>query len=131
MIESVHGPTTNLTDRLLMSAVFLAALVACAYSAILAAGGEVLPSPVNTMIFTGLALVITGLMIRRARDQIIRHIDQAAARHAEQRVYSSEAVTRDLSRVQRVIASVPAVVGLDQGVMDIGARIARRLSEVD
>lgn len=130
MPESEHSPTATTSDRLLLAALLVCVSVAASYVAIMAGGERVFPSPINALIFTTLGTTILGILISRARDQIIRHIDRAYVRRAEQSVYAAGEITRDLtSRAQRVVASVPVAVGLDPGVVEIGSRIADRLRD--
>jgi hypothetical protein len=123
--ESAHGPTAPWTDRFLLSVLFVSVIVTVAYVAIVSVGGRVFPSPLNSLVFVVLATTIISSVVLRARDQIIRHIDQSHARRAES---AQTEVTRDLTRA-RVVASVPAVVGLDSRVVEMGNRISRRMSE--
>lgn len=131
MPESEHSPTATTSDRLLLAVLLVCVSVAAAYVAIMADGDRVFPSPINALIFTTLGTIVLGVLIMRARDQIIRHIDRSyAARRAEQPAYAGGEITRDLTaRAQRVVASVPVAVGLDPGVVEIGSRIADRLRD--
>lgn len=125
MNESAHGPTVPWLDRLLLAVLLVCVAVTATYVVSAADGKTVLPHPLNSLIFVVLATTVLGILIRRAQAEIIRRIDQLDRRRAEQ---VAGEVTRDLSR-SRVIASVPAVVGLDSGVVEIGSRLARRLNE--
>jgi len=125
MNQSGHGPTDSWTDRLLLLVLFVSVIVAAAYVAIVADGGPVLPQPLNSLVFVVLATTIISAVILRVRDQIIQHIDRSYARRAES---AQTEITRDLTRA-RVVASVPAVVGLDSRVVEMGNRISRRMSE--
>jgi len=107
MNQSGHGPTDSWTDRLLLSVLFVSVIVIAAYVAIVADRGPVLPQPLNSLVFVVLATTIISAVILRVRDQIIRHIDQRYTRRAEQLVYSSGEITRDLTTQARVVASVP------------------------
>lgn len=125
MPESEQRPTVPWPDRILLSVLFVAVIVAAAYVAIVAVGGRVLPAPLNDLIFMALGTLIISATVLRVGDRILRRLDQIErARRAER----PGEITRDLTRA-RVVASVPAVVGLDSGVVEIGTRIARRLEE--
>ncbi len=125
MPESEQRPTVPWPDRILLSVLFVAVIVAASYVTIVVVGGRVLPAPLNDLIFMALGTLIISATVLRVGDRIIRRLDQIDwARRAER----PGEITRDLSR-SRVVASVPAVVGLDSGVVEIGSRIARRLEE--
>ena len=122
MNESGRCPTAPWTDRLLLSVLFLSVMVVAAYVAVVAVGGHVFPAPLNGLIFTGLATTIIGVMIRRVRDQIIRHVDR--------RLFAIQsALIQHGVQLAEVTGEIPRITGLNSEVLNLGDRIARRLSD--
>ena len=103
MITSAHSPTAQWTDRLLLAVLFLSVMVVAAYVAVVAVGGRVFPSPLNGLIFTALATTAICIMIRRTRDQIIRHIDR-------RQTTVQSAIIRQGAQLAEVTGEIPRII---------------------
>ncbi len=127
MNPSAHSPTAQ-SDRLLLAALLVCVSVAAAYVAVTANGDRAFPAPINALIFITLATTVLGILISRARDQIIRHIDrrQSAVQSAlvQQGVQLAE-VTGEIPRITQQPSPGPRdeeLNGYAQGYADGLAR---------
>lgn len=128
------GGASRLTIALTVAVAF-ALIVGTAYICLVTVGVHMLPPPLNDLFLLSLVTTIITLTQAwqgsRAREEMQtfrREQDERDGRIYAALARRSGEITAEIPR-PRVVASVPAVVGVDPRVVEIGTRLTRRLDD--